>query len=134
MITEKLYAEVSRIVGSIQPLTGAYLKTRVEGVERGDIKLAQLKLDLRIAAGKFDQAHAELNAIRFPRFRQRFEFAKFTAGIQHYNRAIPLIIEAVETGSATLWRKVDGKLAAAARANDNYISFVYRDRTEGRRS
>lgn len=130
MISERLYARVSAICGVIEPYTGTYLKSRIEALDRGEIAPAQFKLDMRIASGKLSEAHAELNAIRFPKFKQRYALAMFTAGIKKFEQAIALAVKAVESENSTsLWRKVDEKLAGALRASDDYVNAVIRDRT-----
>ncbi|RED57169.1 hypothetical protein [Cohnella lupini] len=129
-IADRLYARVSEICGNVAPFAGSYLKSRLEAFERNEIGIVQFKLDMRIASTRLSEAHAELNAIRFPKFRERVAHAGLASALQHYGRAIPLMVQAVETDNPALLRRADGHIDAASRGADAYFSRVYRSRTE----
>ncbi|MFD1955823.1 hypothetical protein ACFSL6_23930 [Paenibacillus thailandensis] len=127
-MSEKQYAEVSRIIDGVLPFMGGFLVDRSEVFASGKISRQQLAEDLRFARRKVDEAITELSAIRFPSLRQRREHAKFIEGLRQFRRAVDIVIDGTERIDPSKFGKATALQARSTEAVRRYVHFIFKTR------
>lgn len=127
-MSDKQYAEISRITGEIEPYMGRYIIERADAYGKGEVTAQAVIVDLRFVQRKFDVAIAELSAVRFPRFGQRVALGKFVGGLRDFSKAVAIIIDGLETDNDANLPNAGALMQRGTLAAGNYAEFMFKDR------